>query len=169
MLSLQPKYYTKLMKSKKPQASFDIEQSLTFRISSLYGVLSAGTIQELSGTYGLAFREWRVMAILAKHEPLSASDLVARSPMDKASVSRAVASLVRRSLVVVAQGEADARVKVLRLSPDGWDLYQRVAPRSVARQKALLSALTTAERESLYFMLDRIEKEAIRYFSKIQQ
>lgn len=155
-------------KQKKPQASFDIEQSLTFRISSLYGVLSAGTIQELSGTFGLAFREWRVMAILAKHEPLSASDLVARSPMDKASVSRAVSSLVRRKLVVVAQDESDARVKVLRLTEEGWDLYQRVAPRSVARQKALLSALTTSERESLYFMLDRIEKEAIRYFSKIQ-
>lgn len=156
------------MKNKKPQAIFDIEQSLTFRISSLYGVLSAGTIQELSGTFGLAFREWRVMAILAKHEPLSASDLVARSPMDKASVSRAVASLVERGLVAVAQGESDARVKVLRLTDDGWALYQKVAPRSVARQKALLSALTTSERESLYFMLDRIEKEAIRYFSKIE-
>lgn len=86
----------------------------------------------------------------------------------KASVSRAVASLVERGLVAVAQGESDARVKVLRLTDDGWALYQKVAPRSVARQKALLSALTTSERESLYFMLDRIEKEAIRYFSKIE-
>ena len=147
------------------QGDFDIEQSLTFRISSLYSVFSAGTIEELA-RFGLAFREWRVMAILARHEVLSASDLVARSPLDKASVSRAVASLAQRRLLVVAAGETDRRVKELRLTDAGWDLYQQVAPVSIARQKALSGCLTKAERAALHFMLDRIEKEAIRYFAR---
>ncbi len=153
------------MKPKKQRAIFNLEDLLTYRISSIYSQLSAGTARELQ-QFGLVLREWRVIAMLARHEPLSASELVARSPMDKASVSRALASLLERGLLLVATSPTDARIKVLRLTPAGWDLYQRVAPRSVARQKALLSALTSAERELFGSMLARIEKEIVRHFSQ---
>lgn len=155
------------MRQKTQRAIFDLEEMLTFRISSLYSQLSAGTAQELA-EFGLILREWRVIAMLARHEPISASELVARSPLDKASASRAVASLVERKLMAVSASPTDARVKVLQLTPAGWALYTRVAPRSVARQKALMSALTASERELLNSMLHRIEKEAVRHFSQLK-
>ncbi len=156
------------MQRKTRRAIFDLEDLLTYRISSLYSQLSAGTAQELQ-QFGLVLREWRVIAMLARHEPLAASELVARSPMDKASVSRAVASLVERGLLAVAPSETDARVKVLRLTALGWALYTRVAPLSVARQKAMLSALTSSERQALTSMLVRIEKETVRHFSRARR
>jgi DNA-binding MarR family transcriptional regulator len=155
------------MAQKKQRAIFDLEDLLTYRISSIYSQLSVGTAQELQ-QFDLVLREWRVIAMLARHEPLAASELVARSPMDKASVSRAVASLVERKLVAVAPDATDARVKVLSLTPSGWALYARVAPVSVARQKAILSTLTSAERESLTSILARVEKEIVRHFSRTQ-
>lgn len=156
------------MERKNRQAIFNLEDMLTFRISSLYSRLSAGTTQDLA-QFGLVLREWRVIAMLALHQPISASELVARSPLDKASASRAVSGLVQRGLVTVAPSEADARVKVLRLTASGWALYRRVAPRSVARQKALMSVLTSSERLALTSMLDRIEREIVRYVSQLKR
>jgi len=152
---------------KKRRALFDLEDLLTYRISSIYSRLSVGTAMELSKPFNLVLREWRVMAMLARHEPLSASELVARSPLDKASASRAIANLTRRKLVSVSASEDDARVKVVRLTDAGWDLYAQVAPKSVARQKAIMSALSASERRDLVSMLERIEREVIRYYSQM--
>lgn len=142
-----------------------LEELLTYRISSLYSLLSAGTAKDLSIPHGLVLREWRVMVLLAGNEPMSGSELAARSLLDKASVSRAVSSLEARKLISVTLSGIDARMKVLRLTDAGWDLYAEVAPRSIARQKRLMSVLTPAERKALSSMLARIEKEAVRYFS----
>ncbi len=153
------------MECKNRQATFDIESALTYRISQLYTRLSTGTTQDLA-KFGLVLREWRVMAMLARHEPLSASELVARSPLDKASVSRAIASLEQRGLVSVAPSTEDARVKMLHLTDAGWNLYGRIAPRSIARHKALMGVLTVSERASLISMLDRIEKASALHIER---
>ena len=153
------------MERKNRQAIFDIENALTYRISQLFTRLSTGTTQDLAA-FGLVLREWRVMAMLARHEPLSASELVARSPLDKASVSRAIASLEQRDLVSVAPSTEDARVKVLHLTNAGWTLYGKIAPRSVARQKALMAVLTVSERASLMSMLDRLEKAIVVHIER---
>lgn len=150
------------------QPSFDIESALSYRISSLYARLSGGTTQELAG-FDLALREWRVMAILARHEPMAAAELVARSPLDKASVSRAVASLEAKGLLSVAPSSGDARRKELRLTADGWALYSEVAPHAIARQKALVSSLTTSERAALVSMLDRIERQIDLYYRRTSE
>ena len=142
----------------------DLEELLTYRISSLYSQLSAGIAKELAGHFGLVLREWRVMAMLARLDSTPASTLVARSPMDKASVSRAVASLARRRLLRAFASPQDARVKMLQLTPSGWSLYAKVAPRSLARQKALMTVLTAAERESLMSMLSRLGTQVARHF-----
>ena len=142
-----------------------LEELFTYRISSLFSQLQAGTAKDLGSPHGLVLREWRVMVLLAGNEPMSASALAARSLLDKASVSRAVSSLLARNLVDVTASSADARMKVLRLTDAGWDLYGQVAPKSLARHKALMSVLTPSERKSLVSMLARIEKEAVRYFS----
>lgn len=153
------------MERKNRKATFDIENALSYRISQLYTKISNGTNQDLA-TFGLVLREWRVMAMLARHEPLSASELVARSPLDKASVSRAIASLEQRGLVSVAPSTEDARVKVLRLTDAGWKLYGQIAPRSIARQKALMGVLTVSERTSLMSMLERIEQATVLHIER---
>jgi DNA-binding MarR family transcriptional regulator len=135
--------------------AFDLEQTVAFRISTLYSRLSLGTSRQLAG-FELVLREWRLLALLAKHEPASASTLVARSPMDKASVSRAVASLKRRRLIAARRDHSDARTQTLVLTPEGRRLYRRIAPHSAARQRALLAALTPAERRAVLRILDRL-------------
>jgi DNA-binding MarR family transcriptional regulator len=139
---------------------FDLEQTVSYRISTLYSRLSLATSRQLAAGFGLALREWRTLALLARHEPTSASTLVARSPMDKASVSRAVASLKRRRLIATRRGRGDARTQRLVLTQEGRRLYRRIAPLSAIRQTSLLSALTRGEHRALLRILDKLVARA---------
>ena len=139
-----------------PTPLFDLEQTVTYRISTLYSRLSLLTSRQLARDFGLALREWRLLALLARNEPTSASALAARSPMDKASVSRAVASLKRRRLISRGPDRSDARSQRLELTAEGRRLYRRIAPLAGARQERLLSALKRAEHRAALEILDKL-------------
>jgi DNA-binding MarR family transcriptional regulator len=139
---------------------FDLEDSLTFKVSMLYNRLALGTSRELANGFDLTLREWRVLALLARNEPMTATALVARSPLDKASVSRTVARLVDHGFVSVAAHAEDARARELELTRAGKRLYGRIAPRSIARQNALLSVLNANEKKALFHALDKLMARA---------
>ena len=145
---------------------FNIDESVTFRISRLFSEINTGVARQLDSQFQLLLREWRALALLAQHEPMSASDLVERSPMDKASVSRAVARLTELGYIHSDPNPLDGRMQTIRLSRSGWALYRKIAPLSVARQSSLLRVLTPAERKAFFSMLDRIETQATQYFSE---
>jgi DNA-binding MarR family transcriptional regulator len=143
------------MPRRQNASAFNLERMLTYRISMLYSLLYTGTTRQLT-EHGLVTREWRVLALLGRHQSVSARDLVARSPMDKASVSRAVASLSTRRLIVSRSDPDDRRVQRLSLTPAGRKLYARIAPFSLERQRALLDALPPAERVAIFGTLDKL-------------
>ena len=144
------------MPKRAKTASYDIEAMLSYRVSSLYSLIQAGTARQLDGGFRLILREWRVLALLAKLEPVTASDLAARSPMDKASISRAVASLAKRDLIRSRPDDEDGRVQQLELTQEGRRLYARIAPVSQARNRDLLSALTASEQTAFFRSLDKL-------------
>lgn len=146
--------------SPKNLPDFDLEKMLTYRVSMLYNRLSIVTARQLAGGFDLALREWRVLALLAKLEPVLASALVARSPLDKASVSRAVASLTERGLVVAKTSDADRRAQLLVMTPAGKRLFRKIAPLSVERQRQLLSSFSAGERAALFESLEKLIERA---------
>ncbi|MGE0385154.1 MAG: MarR family winged helix-turn-helix transcriptional regulator [Gammaproteobacteria bacterium] len=145
-------------------AQMRIEDLLTFRLSMLFSLLRNGAARTFAERYGLALREWRALALLAQYEPMTATGLAARSPMDKASVSRAVAGLVARGLVAAGPHPRDARVQTLALSAAGRRLYRRLAPLSLQRQEALLEPLSRAERDTLFALLEKVRCRAEALF-----
>lgn len=144
------------MPKRAKTASYDIEAMLSYRVSRLYSLIQAGTARQLDGGFGLILREWRVLALLAKLEPVTASDLAGRSPMDKASISRAVASLAERGLIRSRPHAQDGRAQQLELTPEGRRLYARIAPVSRGRNRDLLSALTASEQAAFFRALDKL-------------
>lgn len=155
-----------IMATVKNTPIFNIDDSVAFRISRLFSKLNTGVARQLDNQFNLLSREWRALALLAQHEPMSASELVERSPMDKASVSRAVARLTELGYINTVPHPEDGRMQTIHLTRSGWTLYRKIAPHSVARQASLLSVLSAAERKSLFSMLDRIEAQAMHYFAE---
>ena len=52
----------------------------------------------------------------------------------------------------------DRRRSVLQLSPDGYKIYDEVAPMALAFEQRLLAGIETVEREALFRLLDRLDE-----------
>lgn len=117
-------------------------------------------VQENERDHGLAMREWRIVALLGAFAPLSLNALARELGLDKSQTSRAVTDLSERGYISRATDAHDARGLQLSLSRAGLALYRRAFPQAVARNEALLAALTREEREVMERALGKLARRA---------
>lgn len=105
---------------------------------------------------GLTLIEWRLLAIIASGERLSAANVASQSTMDPVAVHRAVMSLLRRALILRVGDEGDMRIKRLVLTPFGRRAYEDVVPAAALIERKLLGVLSAAEAKSLNRTLQKL-------------
>ena len=91
-----------------------LDDLLNYRLLRLFALGGAPVIRLLEGRYGIARREWRVLALLAAHGAMAPSLLAERAHLDRPRTSRALSALVAKGLVlrtVVARDARRARVE----------------------------------------------------------
>ncbi len=119
--------------------------------------LTSGSSTLYRRHFGIGTTEWRIVVHLAV-EPWSSPQAIARwIGLDKAAISRSIRVLERRALVVVRPHPTDNRSYILALTSPGRQLHDRIAGVALEREARLLSCLTTAEREQLIDMLNRMQ------------
>ncbi len=77
--------------------------------------------------------------------------------MAKMQVSRAIARLKEKNLVVQTVSESDHRATQLSLTCDGRNIYQRIVPRVLAEEQTILDHLSATEQGQLFKILDKLE------------
>lgn len=137
-----------------------LEDFLPYRLSVLTNRVSGRIARAYQRRFGLSIWEWRVMAVLGRHPGASAGEVVERTAMDKVTVSRAVAALIRKGLIARKAHEGDKRRAVLRLAPKGRSVYGEIVPLALAKERLLLAALSAAERRALDALLEKLAKAA---------
>ncbi|OFX02875.1 MAG: hypothetical protein A3E78_02660 [Alphaproteobacteria bacterium RIFCSPHIGHO2_12_FULL_63_12] len=143
------------MKESAAGKDLDLSVFTPYRIAFLGRMMS----EQLGAAYSsedLTIPEWRVLAVISQQEAVAARDVVARTPMDKMAVSRAVASLESKQLIL-REPTDDRRVSALRLSPKGKSVVERVSAIALEYEKALLDAMPEAERAAFFAGLARLE------------
>src|SRR6185437_7678739 len=105
----------------------------------------------------LSMTEWRVMAVLARFEGMSAREVAERTAMDKVAVSRALSRLVEAGRVDRATHDNDKRRSVLSLTDAGWAVHDEVAPMARVREREVLARLDVEERVWLERILDKLQ------------
>ena len=138
-----------------------LDEYLPYRLSLASNAVSKLIARAYEDRFGLTIPQWRLMAVLAE-KPLTQQAIVARTAMDKVTVSRAAQGLVNRHLVGRAAHEVDGRSHLLALTEQGRELHAEIAPLALAYEAALLSGLTPAEVETLKRLLMRLETAAGR-------
>ena len=98
---------------------------------------------------GLTLIEWRLLAIIASSDRLSAAEVASQSTMDSVAVHRAVMSLLSHGLISRVGDESDLRIKRLVLTPNGRMAYADVVPAAALLERKLLAVLSAAEAKSL--------------------
>jgi DNA-binding MarR family transcriptional regulator len=135
----------------------DLEHFLPYRLSVLSNRISQDIARLYAQRWNLGITEWRVLAVLGRHDDLSAREVAERTAMDKVAVSRAIASLLAAGRIARETHGDDRRRSQLRLSPAGQAIYAEVAPLALAYQRRLLDGLADDERAALDRLLTRLE------------
>jgi DNA-binding MarR family transcriptional regulator len=139
-----------------PLRTLGLENFLPYRLSVLAQIVSESLHDLYAGPFDLTVTQWRVMAALGRFEPLTASDVGQRIVMDKVAVSRAVAGLMKRSLVERATDPEDRRRATLTLSAKGRAVHARIVPLALEYEQRLYAALSAAERDQFDRLTDRL-------------
>jgi DNA-binding MarR family transcriptional regulator len=138
---------------------------LPYKISLVAKLLDRRTTRMLAEEFGLSVAEWRVLAQLAMCESSSVRDLAEQAWVDRAEVSRATASLVRRGYVKRYENPDDRRGPLLSCTRQGQALFKKIRPKRQAFHKSLTSRLDRnqiAELEQALLLLAQICVAEIR-------
>jgi DNA-binding MarR family transcriptional regulator len=141
----------------KRKREFVLEDFAPYRIVTLGHAIS-GKLARAYADENLTIPEWRVLAVISQADAVAARDVVRRTPMDKMTVSRAVASLEQKGFVIRAPDAIDRRVTSLSLSKEGRALFDRVAALALTFEENMLSVLTPEEQNAFDLTLRQLEK-----------
>ena len=142
------------------EGALQLDAYLPYRLSVASNAVSGLIARAYEDRFGLTVPQWRLVCVLAEDGALSQAKLVARTVMDKVTVSRAAHGLVKRHLVDRTDNTADARSHVLALTPEGRSLYAEIAPLALAYEAALIAGLAPEEVTLLKRLLGRLQAAA---------
>jgi DNA-binding MarR family transcriptional regulator len=145
---------------KKNRKPLKLGSFLPFRLSLLSNTVSANIAATYQDKFAISMSEWRIMAILAEYPDLSADEVCQRTQIEKSVVSRAVARLLKRHMIIRQIDDEDRRRSILRLSETGLSIYDEVMPVAEDFEKKLIAKLSKQERLTLLSLLDKLQKEA---------
>ena len=80
-----------------------LDDLLNYRVLRLHALGGAPVIRLLEGRYGIARREWRLIALLAARGPLSPSALAEAAQLDRPRTSRAAGVLLGKGLAQIGR------------------------------------------------------------------
>jgi DNA-binding MarR family transcriptional regulator len=142
------------------EAGLRLDSYLPYRLSVASNAVSGLIARAYEDRFGLTVPQWRLLCVLAEDGRLSQVQIVARTVMDKVTVSRAAQGLAKRRLVTRSQNKTDARSHVLTLTPEGRGLHAEIAPLALAYEAALIAGLAPEEVTLLKRLLGRLQSAA---------
>jgi DNA-binding MarR family transcriptional regulator len=134
-----------------------LDDFLPYQLSVASNAVSSAVARTYETLFGLRVPEWRLVAVLAEQDGLTQQALVARTEMDKMTVSRAAQALVARGLVTRVPHGNDRRSHTLALSEAGRALYSQIAPKALELEARLLKELGAREVAQLKATLAKLK------------
>ena len=142
------------------QAVLKLEDFLPYQLN----VVASLTSQALSRVYARRYRigvpEWRVLVTLGQYGVMTGKAVGAHSHMHKTKVSRAVALLEKRRLLVRRANREDMREAFLSLTPTGRAVYEELAPIALDFTKHLTEAIAPADRAAFDRAIDNLTRKS---------
>ena len=147
--------------SRVPETSakgLKLDDYLPYRLSVASNAVSGLIARAYEDRFGLTIPQWRLICVLAEDLALSQVAIVARTGMDKVTVSRAAQGLSKRRLVSRSEHQRDGRSHMLALTQEGAHLHSEIAP--LAYEAALIAGLAPSEVAMLKRLLSRLQGAA---------
>ena len=144
-----------------------IRDLLSYRLHRVANLLSRGAELRYRREFGVSLWEWRTVALLGgAAEAQSLNELARAAGMDKSQMSRVVAGLTKKKIVVRETDANDARGIRLSLTSSGKSLYQKLIRAAAERNDAFVGCLSAKERQSLEAIMTKLAHEARNLIQK---
>lgn len=136
----------------------ELASFLPYRFSVLTHNISQSIASIYSSRFHISAQEWRIIANLGNGPPLSAKEIGSHVNLDKVQMSRALTKLINKGLVLRTLDKLDKRKSSLKLSRKGLQLYGKIVPIALERERQLLAVLNRQERAQLDAILEKLER-----------
>jgi DNA-binding MarR family transcriptional regulator len=133
-----------------------LNELMSYKLAKVSNGLSVPTARMYFAEFGLKVLDWRIIVALRHEGPLTVLEAASLIQANKGNVSRSVAALEEAGVVKRTGDPVDQRKVKLELTRKGVALFDRINPIARAREKQLLAALSSRERDELASLLDRL-------------
>ena len=137
-----------------------ITAMMSSRLMVLANLLKRGAILRYKRIAGLSSVEFGLVASLGRRPPMSVVRLAEAVGMDKGQISRALAGLVERELVLRAVNPKDNREVLVSLTPAGLAAHETIVGGALERNARLLAGLSGDDVVMLLGHIDRLTETA---------
>ena len=146
----------------KPKAApaLRLDDYLPYRLSVAANEVSRLVARAYEDRFGVTIPQWRILANLAEHGPLTPLEIGRWTVMDKVTVSRAAHGLLQRGLLERRKNGEDGRSHILAMAAEGEALYAHVAPLAKKLERALLDQWSPQDLDRLHDQLKRLQQTA---------
>jgi DNA-binding MarR family transcriptional regulator len=130
------------------QAPLKLEQFLPYQLNVVSSLVSQALSRVYARRYRIGVPEWRVLVTLGQYGVMTGKAIGAHTHMHKTKVSRAVAVLEKRKLLVRRANRADMRESFLSLTAPGRAMYEDLAPHALEFARRLTEILSPGDRDA---------------------
>src|ERR1700733_2789737 len=149
------------------RAPLKLETFLPYQLN----VVSSLTSQALSRVYARRYKigvpEWRVLVTLGQYGVMTGKAIGAHTHMHKTKVSRAVALLEKRKLVLRRTNRADMRESFLSLTAAGRAMYEELAPHALDFVRKLTEILEPGDRNAFDRALKQLTERSAQLVAEV--
>ena len=139
----------------------EIKDLISYQLHTVANLLSRGAELRYRREFGVSLWEWRTIAFLGRSdEPMSLVQLAQAANIDKGQMSRVVAGLTKKRLVLREAHPGDGRGVRLTLSKGGQRIYEGLIRAAAERDRMVRNCLSAREAKVFEEALGKIASEA---------
>jgi DNA-binding MarR family transcriptional regulator len=142
----------------------DLRERSFYRFSLLATLINRAVTRAFVAKYGRPANAWKVVTVLGRFGPLSASEIQSHTTLEMDKITRIVDSLIEQGVAIRRQDKADRRRVSVFLTAKGRRINARIEAMIAAMEREFLAALSRDEREMLYKLLDRLHTRGRQIF-----
>jgi DNA-binding MarR family transcriptional regulator len=146
-----------------------LKNLLSFKLRKSADLLGRSAALRYKRLFGVSLLEWRTLALIGEYSPMSVSELAEHASLDKSQVSRVIAALSQRKLVVRKRNVEDGRGITLELTAEGRRVCEKLLSEADDRNSVFLDCLSAAEKKSLDAALEKLTVAGKRLMALEQQ
>lgn len=134
----------------------NLEDFLPHKLSVIANRISQSIGRLFEAHFNIQIPEWRILMTLYAYGVLPFTEVVARTSMDKARVSRAQRRLADLGMIRTAGDPQDGRRVILSLTPSGARCCEEILPEAARREAWILAVLDDHEHRQLDLILNKL-------------